>query len=355
MTPTLAQSLSDSKQSINTFLASYFDQKILDATQIDDHIATMAKLLKTQALGGGKRIRGFLCALAYELAGGTQDATNVAAGIELVHQYLLTLDDMADRDTVRHGIPTLEVEYEKILFTIPESQRKHYARSLTEIASALLSSYMYELFASAECSDAKKIEIMHIVNNTLLRDTAAGWQIHMMQNWQPLAQATEEEFEKGLRLVTAQYTFVGPLLIGITLANNRKTYKSALTEYGMHVGTAFQMQDDILGVFGDSSKTGKAVGNDLREGKKTILLQHAYKHASKSDQEFLANNVGRELSDSDLKKIQDIIRKTGALEYAQKRAQDHITQGIRALETLQDSPSKQLLIELAKYIIAREI
>ena len=168
----------------------------------------MASLLKTQSLAGGKRIREFLCLLAYQLAGGTKSAVNVAAGIELVHQYLLTLDDMADRDIVRHGIPTLEVAYQKTLTSVPQDQRAHYARSLTEIASALLSSYMYELFASAECSDRAKLEIIHLVNTILLRDTAAGWQIHMMQNWQSLIDASEEEFTKGLRLVTAQYTLL---------------------------------------------------------------------------------------------------------------------------------------------------
>lgn len=355
MKPILAQALSDSKNDINAFLKSYFDKNIEEATKIDRHIATMASLLKTQSLGGGKRIRGFLCLLAYALAGGTKNATNVAAGIELVHQYLLTLDDMADRDVVRHGIPTLEVEYEKTLSSIPTHQRKHYARSFTEIACTLLSSYMYELFASAECSDAIKIEILHLVNNTLLRDTAAGWQIHMLQNWQSIAESSEDEFEKGLRLVTAQYTFVGPLLIGITLAGQRKEYEPALTTYGMHVGTAFQMHDDILGVFGESTKTGKAVGNDLREGKKTILLQYAYKHASKAQHDVMNAMIGNEVSSEELRQMQDIMRETGALQYAQERAKKHIALGIHALNTLPESTSKQLLIELAQYIIAREV
>lgn len=355
MKPILAQTLSYSKNTIDAFLESYFDEKIEEAAKIDRHIATMASLLKTQSLGGGKRIRGFLCMLAYELAGGTKNATNVAAGIELVHQYLLTLDDMADRDIVRHGIPTLEVEYEKTLSTIPSTQRKHYARSFTEIACALLSSYMYELFASAECSDATKLEIIHLVNNTLLRDTTAGWLIHMTQNWQSISESTEDEFEQGLRLVTAQYTFVGPLLIGITLAGKRKKLESALTTYGMHVGTAFQMHDDILGVFGESAKTGKAVGNDLREGKKTILLQYAYRHASKVQQDVMNAMIGNEISSQELKQMQDIMRETGALQYAQKRAKKNIALGIHTLNSLPESTSKQLLIELARYIIAREV
>ncbi len=355
MKPTLTQALTDSKNEINTFLKSYFDEKITEAKYIDQHVATMATLLQAQSLGGGKRIRGFLCLLAYELAGGNKNAINVAAGIELVHQYLLTLDDVADRDVVRHGIPTLEVEYEKTLSTFPITHRKHYARSFTEIACALLSTYMYELFASAECSDSTKIELLHIVNNTLLRDTAAGWQIHMMQNWQTIAESSEEEFEKGLRLVTAQYTFVGPLLMGITLAQKRKEFETALTTYGMHVGTAFQMHDDVLGVFGNSTKTGKAVGNDLREGKKTILLQYAYKHASKLQQNVLNKTVGSDLSSQELQNVQDIMRETGALQYAQDKAKAHIALGIDALQSLPESSSKKLLIELAQYIIAREV
>lgn len=351
---TFIQALTHPKNNINAFLTSYFDEKIAEAIKIDRHIATMSSLLKSQSLGGGKRIRGFLCLVANELAGGTKNATKVAAGIELVHQYLLTLDDMADRDIVRHGIPTLEVEYEKTLISIPPNQRKHYARSFTEIACALLNSYMYELFASANCSDAIKVEILHIVNNILLRDTAAGWQIHMMQNWQTIEESSEEEFEKGLRLVTAQYTFVGPLIIGITLADKRKEFEHALTTYGMHVGTAFQMHDDILGVFGESIKTGKAIGNDLREGKKTMLLQYAYKHATKTQQKFMNIIIGNEVSTDELIYMQKIMRETGALKHAQEQAEKHISLGIDALHMLPESPSKQLLIELAQFIIARE-
>lgn len=354
MTPTLQTALSTSKTSIHIFLSSYFDKKIEEAQQIDTHLAQAATLLKEQSLVGGKRVRGALCMLAYALAGGKEDVVHSSAGIELIHQYLCTLDDMADRDVIRHGIPTLEKMYEKTLTTIPSAQRDHYARSFTEIAAALLHTYAYELFASSPFPDAIKLEVIHLVNTVLLRDTAAGWFIHMNQNWQSLTDASEQEFEKGLRLVTAQYTFVGPLLIGITLADKRKELESALTEYGMHVGTAFQMHDDILGIFGDTQVTGKGVGNDVREGKKTLLLQYTYAHCTSSQKAFLERVVGSPLSSQDLHEVQELMKSTGALTYAQEKAAQHIQSGILALEKLPESLEKQLLIQLAEYIVARE-
>lgn len=354
MTPALQAALSTSKASINTFLSSYLNEKIEEAQHIDTHLAQAATLLKEQSLSGGKKVRGALCMLSYALAGGKEDVIHSASGIELIHQYLCTLDDMADRDVIRHGIPTLEKMYEKTLTTVPSAQRDHYARSFTEIAAALLHTYAYELFASSPFPDSIKLEVIHLVNTILLRDTAAGWFIHMTQNWQSLTDASEQEFEKGLRLVTAQYTFVGPLLIGITLAGKRKELESALTEYGMHVGTAFQMHDDILGIFGDTQVTGKGVGNDIREGKKTLLLQYAYAHSTSDQKTFLEHVVGSPLSKQDLHEVQEIMKSTGALAYAQEKAAHHIRSGILALEKLSESPEKQLLIQLAEYIIARE-
>lgn len=351
----LTQALSQTKFDINQFLEHFFDERIAESSQIDRHIGTMTTLLKHQSLAGGKRVRGFLCLLAYHLSGGKSDAIPVAAAVELLHQYLLTLDDMADRDEVRHGIPTLEHEYVNTLTPIPQHHRTHYARSFTEIACALLSTYMYELVISSSFSDNIKLDVMHIMNTISLRDTAAGWQIHMMQNWQTLAEATEEEFEKGLQLVTAQYTFVAPLLIGVTLANKRKTYEQSLTTYGMHVGTAFQMHDDILGVFGDTEKTGKAVGNDLREGKKTILLQYAYAHANAKQKKDLERIVCSSVSPKDLLHVQEILQETRAVEYAHKKAQEHVRIGLQALESLPQSQEKQLLTELAHYIIERDV
>jgi geranylgeranyl pyrophosphate synthase len=147
-----------------------FDMKLRalarhDAQRLDHiHVQTL-QALQEMVLRGGKRIRPYLCLVGYQLAGGAnrKKITKIAAALELLHNYLLNLDDMADRDVVRHGGPTLEVSYQKSLFSsLPQSQRTHYARSWTEIAGAILNTYIYELIRTSGFDSETIIKILEM-------------------------------------------------------------------------------------------------------------------------------------------------------------------------------------------------
>jgi geranylgeranyl diphosphate synthase type I len=128
-------------------------------------------------------------------------------------------------------------------------------------------------------------------------------------------------------------------------------------QYGKFVGLAFQIRDDILGVFGDPKKTGKPVYNDLRRGKKTILVLYAYQNTEGKEKELLEKVLKREVtSDSELEKIAEIIEKSGALAYAMNLAETLSNNAISVLEELpvQDKKGKDALIELAKFVVQRE-
>ena len=161
---------------------------------------------------------------------------------------------------------------------------------------------------------------------------------------------------KGLELVTAKYTFVAPLKIGASLGpKNSSALEHALEKYGLAVGTAFQIQDDILGLFGDPEDMGKPVGNDVREGKKTLLLQKAYQLAGKNDRQFLADVCGRELQAGELEQVQSIVKETGSLAYSQKLAEKYIAEGTAALGELdQKSAEVGVLKELAEFVVGRK-
>lgn len=339
------------------FLVAFFSEMEKESQKTDATVVDMTTLLQSHVLRGGKRIRPFLCWCGYRLAGGNNEkaAIHLGAAIELIHFYLLNVDDMADRDTKRHGGPTIEVEYEGALTQAPKPLRGHYARSFSEIASALLFTYAMELFRTVPASNQTALDIIGMVNRILIRDTAAGWQIHMHQNWESLDTVSEERFVRGLELVTAQYTFTGPLLIGVALAENKDvSLSTTLRAYGTHIGTAFQIYDDILGLFGDTKQTGKPVGNDVREGKKTLLIQYAFQRASKEDKLFLNKVLGTNLSTEKLERVRTIIQQTGALDLSKRQAKKHVDQGLAALQTLPQSETKELLKELAIFVISRE-
>ncbi len=352
---------------ISVSLTDLFNQKKRQAEQLSPIQVHSIQVLEDFVMQGGKRIRPMLVLLGYLLADGKIDNVSpelhpvygISAAIELVHKYLLLLDDMADQDDLRNGQPTVWRRYQTEFAEEKWQNEVHHGRTFAEIDGALLASLVTEQVLSVKgslFSAEQLLEVLHLIDHHQYFETVAGWQIQYKLNHVPLSEATEAEFMKGLELVTARYTFVGPLMIGLSLGSASPELKAALTQYGTAVGTAFQIQDDILGLFGDPDETGKPVGNDVREGKKTLLLQRAYQSANEADKAFLATVCGHELSDEELIRVQDIVKETGSLAYSQKLAQEYIEKGIAALSALDQNKEEVLVLtELAQFVIKRNV
>lgn len=334
-------------------LGSFFQEEYEIARGIAPSLARSVQWLEEFSLRGGKYVRPFLVRLGFELAGGELgDYLKAGAAVELHHKHLLILDDIADRDESRYGGPSLERAYHQVFGTTSDGM--HRSLSFAMLDGVFLGSLSRELLFSTSFSSEIKKHCLHILNTTMYRDTLAGWQIHGLQAIRPIEETTEDEFIQGLELVTARYTFEGPLQIGLILAKNQsEVLEDTLKTYSKYVGTAFQIQDDILGLFGDPKETGKPVGNDVREGKKTLLLQRAYKKAKHEDKKFLQKIVGSTLSESELYRVQTLVKESGSLGHSQALAEDYVQKGIQALKRLPSSPAKILLTEVAEYIISR--
>jgi geranylgeranyl diphosphate synthase type I len=352
----LASSIAQNSLLVNKTIERFFDEQKHRAGSIDAHLLTSLEELRAFVLRGGKTLRPLLVETAYALASGVphDDLIKIAAATELHHKHILILDDIADRDETRYGGPTLEYAYRKLFTDTPNTE--HRALSYAMLDSVWLGSLARELILESAFDPKRILSCLHILNTTMYRDTLAGWQIHALQCDQPLTSVTKEEFIKGLELVTARYTFEGPFAIGLTLAGNTdENLTRALTTYSQKVGTAFQIHDDILGLFGNSEDTGKPVGNDVREGKKTLLVQVAYERATKNEQAFLESVVGnKDLTGQDCERVRSIVKGTGSLTYSQELEKEMAADGIRALASLPQNEHTKLLIELAHYIISRE-
>lgn len=336
----------------------YFASRRQAAELLSEHLVQSIDELHSFSTRGGKYLRPLLVILGYKLAGGknVKSILPVAAGVELFHRHILNLDDIADRDEKRYGGPTLWQAYQETF----EGQKDmpHLARSFAEIDGTLLGSFAFDLMNTAKIDPEITLNVMTILHRQMYFETVAGWQIHFHQNLLPLAAATEADFITGLDLVTARYTFVGPLQIGAALAGLEHDHQLFHTfhEFGRHVGTAFQMQDDILGLFGDTKETGKPVGNDVREGKKTLLLQRAFAVASPIDRKFLVKACGStKLTAEHLDRVREIVVKTGALKSCQDLAIEEVDQGVTALQASDDLPVElvEILVELADFVVRR--
>lgn len=350
----LRDQLTESQKAVETVLREFFATQSSTAKEIHSSLHESVQQLETFSLRGGKSVRSFLTLTAAKLAGLSlsQDLYKASASVELHHKHILILDDIADRDETRYGGPTLEHAYYSVFGQ--DTDGKHRALSFAMLDGVLLGALSKELLLSTSFPPAVLIDCIKLFDTVMYRDTLAGWQIHGLQCIEPLSQSTEALFIKGLLLVTARYTFTGPLLFGLTLAESADPkVKQAIINYGESVGTAFQMQDDILGLFGDPKVTGKPVGNDVREGKKTLLVQYAYHHTSPANQQFLENCLGKPLSKTDLETVQTIVQNSGALEYAKTLAKTYVDKGVQALQELEESEPRTTLIDLAYYIINR--
>lgn len=345
---------------VTAAITAYLSERQQVAATLTPHLVQSIEVLAEFCLRGGKRVRSILVLLGTELAGGQLSPASyqVAAAVELFHKHILNLDDMADRDEVRNGGPTLWKRYQDLFADWKDAS--HHARSFSEIDGTLLGSFAFELVRQTDLTADQKLAVMEVLHTQMYFETVAGWQIHYYQNQEPLATADESEFIKGLDLVTARYTFVGPLRIGLILAGiNDPLQVEVITRYGLKVGLAFQITDDILGVFGDPEQTGKAVGNDIREGKKTLLLQRAYRAASAADQDFLAAVCGQPITAVELQRVQEIITQTGSLQSSLELAQQQLEQAIQelrhfAVTTPTAAAVQQVLIELAHFVGQRK-
>jgi geranylgeranyl diphosphate synthase type I len=166
--------------------------------------------------------------------------------------------------------------------------------------------------------------------------TGSGEFIELIYGLKSIDKITKDDIYKIYDLKTANYTFAYPLTIGATLAGAKKSQINALFKYGLYLGRAFQIKDDILGIFGAKKDTGKSNLTDLQEAKKTILIWHAYnksdnKNKSRIKRILSKNNV----KTADLLKIRKIISSSGSLEYARNEIKGLIKKAEAVNKTLQ--------------------
>lgn len=344
------------KLATDTALAKFFKEYYVKQDRHADY-RLMTNTVENLFLRGGKRARPLLARMAYRLAGGKKSEEMLKASLflELIHSFLLVHDDIADQDLKRYGGPTLEVVFGEEFKKRTGKTNGHVGKTLALIAGDHLRTLADKALDAADFSDKVKNECKECMS-FVLEDTFEGWLIQYWLNFSGINEAKEADFMRGLELVTARYTFEGPLTIGLILAGKRKRFEGVLRRYAKHAGVAYQIQDDILGVFGESEQTGKPVGNDIREGKKTLLILRAYKQASKREKAVLDKLVGTDLSLAELEKVRQIIVDTGSLEYSKNLAEEHVEQAKEEVEGI-DSDDKETLDKLkslADFVVGRK-
>ncbi len=298
--------------------------------------------------GGGKRIRPAYCHWGFVAGGGDpsgDDALAACCAVEMLQAFALVHDDVMDGSPTRRGSPTVWARY------IERHQAGAWqgeARRFGEAAAILvgdIAMVMADRQMSAYADDARRIW-------DLLRT-----ELNFGQYLDVLGTARGHVSVEGARTImrnkTAGYTIVRPLQLGAAVADAAHLHPW-LDAHGMPLGVAFQLRDDMLGAFGDEAKTGKPVGDDLREAKPTVLLARARATASPEQLEVL-DRVGPDITDDEVASIQTVMIETGAVGACEREIAELLEQATAALDLLPDvNGSRDALAALADFVVSRD-
>jgi geranylgeranyl pyrophosphate synthase len=282
---------------------------------------------------GGKRIRGALVMAGYEMCGGTDQAMimHAARAVEMMHAYILIVDDIQDRAILRRGKPATYryfTDYHKTHHL--KGDAAHTGISLA-LNAAMSGAHAAEIIlANLPAEPQLRLNVLSIMNRTMVI-TYHGQMTDIMNGL--VKEVDPQDVDRVLEWKTALYSFINPIHVGMVLAGAGCEHTDAITPFARHLGMAFQITDDILGIFGDEQEVGKSPLDDIREGKATILSTYALAHATAQDVAFLQANLGNmAITPQAFARCKEVIEQSGALAHARDRADTEIKRALQALD-----------------------
>ncbi|MFA7169861.1 MAG: polyprenyl synthetase family protein [Candidatus Paceibacterota bacterium] len=347
------------RKEVDGELELFFDNKILQAKSNDmpEEFFEIIANVRNFMLRGGKRLRPILFYYGYTLAGGDEGKNIIASSLltEFLHTYLLIHDDIIDRDNLRHGGPSMHYKYQKDYAEKYEGcNLEHFGVSMAINVGDIVSSWSYEILFKSDFDCLKKQYATEKMSQ-IVEDTLTG---QVLDEFLEMGvDFDEKKIYKVQNYKTARYTICGPLQLGAIFAGADEEELRFISDFSIPLGIAYQIQDDILGVFGDKEKIGKPVGSDIKEGKKTLLMSYALRKTSDKEKNFLYSCLGKkDLNEDEVQKVREIIRDSGALEYSRQKIDEFIEDFLCKLKNNTESFSLKYtpLEDFANYLLKRK-
>ena len=297
--------------------------------KLHSHVALIRQVSEYIINSGGKRLRPALVILS----AGSFSYTgkfhyNLAAVVEFIHTATLLHDDVVDESEMRRNKETANALF-------------------GNAASVLVGDFLYSraFQMMVEVDNMRVMQVLADATNTI----AEGEVLQLLNCRDP--NVNEENYLQVIRFKTAKL-FEAASRLGAILGGATPEQEEAMAVYGMHLGTAFQLIDDVLDYSGDNQDTGKNLGDDLAEGKPTLPLIYAMQ-AGTAEQASLIRKAIEEGGTDGFQPVLDIIQKTAALDYARKCAQSEIETATAAITCLPESEYKECLMQLANFAVKR--
>lgn len=349
--------LKEIRNSINQELLNFVAAENKYLNEIGSELAPVATAMERFLLDSGKRLRPLFAYLGFLGTGSkpTIEILRACASLELVHVCALMHDDVMDASDTRRGAPSIHRAFE----AMHKDAKLIGSSEQFGISSAIL------LGDLALVWSAKMLHQSGIDGATLIRalpmydemrvELMAGQYLDVYE--QALASESVERSLKVARYKSGKYTIERPLHFGAALGSGSQNLFKAYSNYGLPLGEAFQLRDDILGIFGDPQETGKPAGDDLREGKRTVLLAKVMELADAGQKAEISSTLGNQnLEIAQVDKVREIFIATGALSKVEELISTLTSSAQSALEHGEINPmAKSALTQLLTIVTQRKL
>jgi len=340
---------------IGSELSAFLTERASLLTDISADLAILAEAAGNAVLSGGKRLRptfaywGWRCVQPAD-APGEVELIRAAASLELLHACALVHDDVMDSSETRRGKPAAHVRFGRMHRAQgwPGSSQS-FGEAGAILLGDLLLSWSEEMFTAAVgYLPADRAQAASRQFDLMRTEVVAGQFLDMLA--QTRGAFDPDEALQVIEFKTSKYTVQRPLLLGAGAAGGSPEVAGVLSAYGLRIGEAFQLRDDLLGVFGDPSQTGKPAGDDLREGKRTLLVALAFRGADRTERALLESGIGNPaLTEAAVAELRDVLHRTGACEQIEARIAQRAAEAADSLAGAPLCPAAaQALSELAE-------
>ncbi len=311
-----------------------------------------------------KRLRPGILLFSCGAVGGDEErALSAAAAVEVYHTWTLVHDDIIDNDSKRRGFPTVHEQFRGYALNEGYSQREavDYGRNMAILAGDLQHAWSIQLILELINSGVDNRVVLDLVAKLteLTKGLLEGEALDVLFSKQNIGDLTESDILKMLELKTGllyEYAGVAGASIGLDQTSNENSMIQAIGSFARKCGTAFQLQDDILGIIGDEKRLGKPIGSDIRERKRTVIVLHAFKQADNKDRDYMLKWLGNSsASAGEIEKIKQMLLEYNGVEYVKGLADQIVKQATDELTQLPESRFKRLLLAWADYVADREL
>ncbi len=333
-------------------LEAYFEVKKKEAAVISPEYTDLVQYLSEYILAGGKRIRPFLAYMGYKVSGGNNNEKIMRLGmaLEIFHSFALIHDDIIDFSNLRRNKPTFHIMLQEW------HQSKNWRGSssdfglgLAVLAGDILSTWSNELVFNL--NNRRVFKLYQEMKNEIMIGQAEDIFLSEVKNI-----SDKDRIVSVMMRKTSDYTAQKPLILGATLAGARNSQQEFYKNLSVPLGLAFQLKDDVLGMFGKRREIGKPTDSDIKEGKITLLIYYALK-SGKISRDYLLKLLGnKKVTREQIVEFKNIIKRSGALQRVDSEIDKYIGKAKRVvrLSKILNVYDKKVFIGLANFLEKRK-